>query len=261
MNEMATTITVTNQKGGTGKTTTALYIAYGLAQKQKQVLLIDLDQQADASFSMHTKYDPSKTSFELLTDKASAADSLVRVNGYIDLIPASSRLSTLDVELTGQLDPQFILKDKLKPIIDRYDYVVLDTPPSLNMAVLNALTASQTVVVPTQADIYSLKGLGELATTVQAIKRRSNPDLYIAGILIGRYNARTVFSQAVSNALSQDAAKLQTRVFKSKIREAIAVKEAQNAFKSIWDYEPHAKVTQDVDNFINELLEVLSNHD
>ena len=247
-------ITVTNQKGGTGKTSTTLFMAYGIAREGKKVLVIDLDQQADSSFSFHVPYDESKTTFQLLTKTATLPEIIVNVTDKIDLAPASPDLSQLDLLLAGKLDPQFILKDTIKAIDGEYDYIIIDTPPSLNMAVLNALTASNTVVVPTQADLYSLKGLNELAQTVEGIKRRSNPDLNIAGILIGRYNARTVFTKAITSALEEMAEQLNTTVFKSKIREAIAVKEAQNDFKSIFEYDPHGKVTKDIEAFLNEFM-------
>lgn len=247
-------ITVTNQKGGTGKTSTTLFMAYGIAREGKKVLVIDLDQQADSSFSFHVPYEDSKSTFQLLTGTATLPEIIVNATDKIDLAPASPDLSQLDLLLAGKLDPQFILKDALKAVSDKYDYIIIDTPPSLNMAVLNALTASNTVVVPTQADLYSLKGLNELAQTVEGIKRRSNPDLNIAGILIGRYNARTVFTKAITSALEEMAGQLNTTVFKSKIREAIAVKEAQNDFKSIFEYDPHGKVTKDIEAFLNEFM-------
>ena len=177
----------------------------------------------------------------------------MKVNDDIDLAPASPELAQLDVLLTGKLDPQFILEDNMKDLMGIYDYVVIDKLPSLNMAVLNALTASQSVVVPTQADIYSLKGLKDLASTVNSIKRRSNPELKIDGILISRYNSRTVFTSH-NFSIGRVALELHTTVFESKIREAIAVKEAQNNFQSIFEYEPRGKVTEDIEAFINEFL-------
>lgn len=247
-------ITVTNQKGGTGKTSTTLFLTQGLAQRGKKVLLVDLDQQADATFSMNVEYDPSKTTYDLLTGQASLKDIIVPVNENIDLAPAYKKLAQLDVELVGKIDPQFYLSDAIDNAHLKYDYVIIDTPPAISMAVLNALTASDYVVVPTQADIYSLKGLGELAETVEAIRRRSNPELKIAGILIGRYNGRTVFAKGIAGSLQQAADKLHTKVFESRIREATAVKEAQNARESIYEYDPRGKVTQDVNNFIDEFL-------
>lgn len=249
-------ITVTNQKGGTGKTSTALFLTYGLADRGNRVLLIDLDQQADASFAAHVGYDKNKTSFEVLTDQVNIDDAIVPVNEFVDLLPASARMARLDVVFAESeiIDGQFKLKDALEPIESKYDYIIIDTPPAISMAVMNALTASDEVVVPTQADLFSLKGLGELATVVNQIKKRSNPNLKIAGILIGRYNARTLFAQSVADELDKIATKLHTKVFKAKIREATSIKESQNAFKSIFKYDPRGKATKDINNFINELL-------
>lgn len=248
-------VTVTNQKGGAGKTSTTLFLASGLARKGNRILLIDLDQQANASFSYHVPYTDDATSLEVLTKQISIKDAIVQAAKNIDLVPASPYLSQLDLKLVGKYDdPQSILKHALQVVSGQYDYVVIDTPPSLNMAVLNALTASQMVIVPTQADIYSLKGLKELAVTVNSVKENSNPGLRILGIVIGRYNARTVFSRAVTDALNNMAAQLNTTVFDTKIREATAVKESQNAFQSIFEYAPKSNVTKDVNNFIEEFL-------
>lgn len=254
-------ITVTNQKGGTGKTTTSLFLKDALIEKGKKVLLIDLDQQADASYGTGVEYDPSQTTYELLTQDLNLDDILVHVNDQLDLAPAGNQMAKLDVTLTQDhmLDAQFILSDKLEDYKNNYDYVIIDTPPALSMAVMNALTASDTVVVPTQADLFSLKGLGDLGSTVAAIKRRSNPKLTIAGILIGRYNSRTIFSKAMTTALTEAAESLQTHVFETKIREAISVKESQNAFQSIFEYDPKSKVTHDISDFVDELLGELEN--
>lgn len=248
-------ITVTNQKGGTGKTSTVLFLAHGLAKREKKILVIDLDQQADASFSFNIPYDNEQTTFQVLTENEALNNIIVKVNDAIDLAPASSDISRLDIALSGKYRPQFILKDAISKLSKNYDYILIDTPPALSMVVLNALTASEAVIVPTQADIYSLKGLTELASTINTIKETSNPDLKIAGILIGRYNARTIFSKSIANAFNEMTKRLHTTVFETKIREAISVKESQNNFESIFDYDPHGKVTQDVNKFIDEFIQ------
>lgn len=220
-----------------------------------------MDQQADASYGTGVEYDSSKTTYELLTQDLSLDDILIHVNNQLDLAPAGNQMAKLDVTLTQDhmLDAQFILSDKLQDFDGDYDYVIIDTPPALSMAVMNALTASDTVIVPTQADLFSLKGLGDLGSTVAAIKRRSNPKLTISGILIGRFNSRTIFSNAMSDALNDAAKSLKTHVFNTKIREAISVKESQNAFQSIFEYDPKSKVTKDISDFVDELMEELDN--
>lgn len=255
------TITVTNQKGGTGKTSTSLFIAYGLAQRGYKVLLVDLDAQSDASYSTGASYDDNQTSFEMLLKDIKAKDAIISIDvddfeGSLDLLPASPNLATLDMQIAKRqlIDTQYNLLDALKPVKNGYDYIILDTPPALSIAVLNALTASDYVVVPTQADIYSLKGLGQLARTIQTIQGRSNPSVKVAGILIGRYDTRTNFTKAITDMLEQTSEKLNSKVFATKIREAIAIKEAQGERTNLFEYAPKAKVTTDVNQFINELL-------
>jgi chromosome partitioning protein len=255
------TITVTNQKGGTGKTSTALFLAYGLALRGYRVLLVDLDSQQDATYATGAAYDPTATVLEILLGEMETKAAIVPVQTKkktkLDLLPASPQLATLDIQLfkQGQQEPEDALRASLSSLEGVYDYVVLDTPPAISMAVLSALTASQWVVVPTQADIFGLKGLGNLAKTIQTVKAKTNPELRVLGILLGRYNPRTNFTKAVTGMLQTTSKQLNTKVFSSTIREAIAVKEAQGERTNIFEYAPKAKVTQDVQAFIDEALE------
>lgn len=257
---MSKTITVTNQKGGTGKTSTSLFLSYGLAFKGYKVLLVDLDSQADASFSTGVSYDETKTSLEVILGDIDITDTIVSVpikqRAKLDLVPASSNLASLDIQLVKRqlIDAQYNLSEAMKQVQDDYDYIILDTPPAISMAVLNALTASDYVIVPTQADIYGLKGLGKLAGTINSIQKHSNPSVQVLGILIGRYDARTNFTKAITDMLQDTSKKLHTRVFNTKIREAIAIKEAQGERTNLFEYAPKAKVTKDVNQFLNELL-------
>ena len=174
----------------------------------------------------------------------------------LDLVPASSNLASLDIQLVKRqlIDAQYNLSEALKQVRDDYDYIILDTPPAISMVVLNALTASDYVIVPTQADIYGLKGLGKLAGTINSIQKHSNPSVQVLGILVGRYDARTNFTKAITDMLQDTSKKLHTRVFNTKIREAIAIKEAQGERTNLFEYAPKAKVTKDVNQFLNELL-------
>lgn len=253
------TIAITSQKGGAGKTTTALFLTYGLSERGYHVLVIDLDQQADSTYSlMHGEnFDNSVTSFEAMTRQATAKQAIISVNLMIDLIPASSKLAQLDVALAqNDLYRADLLKTALSRVKGEYDYIIIDTPPALGLTITNALTVADYVLIPTQADMYHIKGLADLSKT---LKQVNNPSLKIAGILIERYNANTVFSKVQADTLAQVATMLNTRIFKTKIREAIAVKEAQQLFKPLDEYSKHSKVTQDVNNFISEFLEVTEN--
>lgn len=262
---MTKVITITNQKGGSSKTSTSLFLSYGLALREYKVLFVDLDSQADASFSTGVNFNESKSSLEVILNEIDINDAIISLptnnKANIDLLPASGNLTSLDIQLVKRqiIDAQFNLSDAITHLKKEYDFIIIDTPPAIGMASLNALTASDYVVVPTQADIYGLKGLGKLASTISSIKRRSNPKLQTLGIVLGRYDSRTNFTKAVTQMLNDTCKKLQTKVFTTKIREAIVVKEAQGERINLFEYAPKAKVTNDVNNFIDEFLEGVQN--
>ena len=254
---MCKVITITNQKGGTGKTTTTVFLAYGLAERGYHVLTVDLDQQADTTFSLtHGKdYSASgKTTYEMLTQQATAQECIVPINLLIDLIPASSQLAALDVALfQSNMYRADLLKEELDPIKSKYDYILIDTPPALSVVVTNALTVSDRVLIPVQADLFSIKGLADLAKTLQKVP---NPNLDVIGILITRFNPRTVYSKAVTDQLDQVAKAMNTRVFHTRIKEAVAIKEALHQFKSLDEYNKRSNAAKNVNQFIDEFLKV-----
>lgn len=254
---MCRVITVTNQKGGTGKTTTSLFLAYGLAERGKHVLVVDLDQQADTTFSLSHGKDYSasgKTSYELLTHQKQAQECIVPINLFIDLIPASSQLAALDIALIkNNMYRADLLKDAIDPIKSNYDFILIDTPPALSVVVTNALTVSDRVLIPVQADLFSIKGLADLTKTLQKVP---NPNLDVMGILITRFNPRTVYSKAVTDQLDQVAKAMNTRVFHTRIKEAVAIKEALHQFKSLDEYNKRSNAAKNVNYFIDEFLKV-----
>ena len=254
---MCRVITVTNQKGGTGKTTTSLFLAYGLAERGKHVLVIDLDQQADTTFSLSHGKDyiaSGKTSYELLTHQKQAQECIVPINLFIDLIPASSQLAALDIALIkNNMYRADLLKDAIDPIKSNYDFILIDTPPALSVVVTNALTVSDRVLIPVQADLFSIKGLADLTKTLQKVP---NPNLDVMGILITRFNPRTVYSKAVTDQLDQVAKAMNTRVFHTRIKEAVAIKEALHQFKSLDEYNKRSNAAKNVNYFIDEFLKV-----
>lgn len=257
---MCKVITITNQKGGTGKTTTSLFLAYGLAERGKHVLVVDLDQQADTTFSLtHGKdYSASgKTTYEMLTRQKQAQDCIVQINLLLDLIPASSQLAALDIALIkNNMYRADLLKDAIDPIKSNYDFILIDTPPALSVVVTNALTVSDRVLIPVQADLFSIKGLADLAKTLQKVP---NPNLDVMGILITRFNPRTVYSKAVATELNKAAEAMNTRVFQTRIKEAVAIKEALHQFKSLDDYDKRSNAAKNVNQFIDEFLKVNEN--
>ncbi|MBT8876854.1 ATPase [Lactobacillus delbrueckii subsp. bulgaricus] len=257
------TITITNQKGGTGKTSLTLLLAYGLADAGHTVLVIDLDQQCDASYLLtRGAYNSSQTSYEVLAEEQPLRPEEVysTIAGGIDLVPASPRLNRLDTVLAGKLDVQFRLSDALDELERKYDYVLIDTPPAINFAVQNALTAADGLIIPVQADLLSLKGMQTLESVVKQIRRRSNPRLKIYGVAVMRYQAQTVFARSISQALDQISEELDTKTYNHTIREATAVKEAENAFSSLYEYAKNAPVTEDARGLLKEVMEDLE-HD
>lgn len=244
-------ISVTNQKGGVGKSTTAGALAAGLSLKGYSVLSIDLDAQSNLSYTAGAKTDGA-TALGVLTGEISIEDAIQHTQSG-DIIPASKALAGADAFIadTGK---EYRLREALEPIRGRYDYIIIDTPPALGILTINALTACDSVIIPAQADIYSLQGVEQLAETMKPVKKYCNPALTIEGILLTRYSPRSILSKEVAELAEQLAAKLGTKLFKTTIREAISVKEAQISQQSLYSYAPKAKVTGDYTNFIEELI-------
>lgn len=245
------TIAVVAQKGGTGKTTTAQALGAGLARRGLRTLLIDLDAQANLSYTIGA--DTGRAgAFDVLTGRATAAQAIQRRRGQVDVIPAGPSLAGADLAIT-QAGKEYRLRDALKPLEKAYDVCIIDSPPALGILTVNALTASTTAVVTAQADIFSLQAIGALAATVDVIKRHTNPALTIGGILITRHNPRTVLSRDIIDMMKDASAKLNTRIYAAKIRECTALKEAQAMRRDIFAYALRSNAAADYDAFIDEL--------
>ena len=244
------TVSVINQKGGVGKSTTAEMLISALSLKGFKVLAIDLDAQGNLSYSLAANLD-SPTILEVLTEEISAKDAIKKARA--DVISSNKALAGADAFIadTGK---EYRLKEALEKIAKNYDFCIIDTPPALGILTINALTASDSVIIPAQADIYSLQGIENLEETIKAVKKYCNPNLKIEGILLTRYNPRTISSREVSEMAEKLAEKLETKLFKAKIRDAVAVKEAQISQESLFKYAPKSNVTKDYEGFINEFL-------
>lgn len=243
-------IAVCNQKGGVGKSTTAGAVGAGLVKKGYSVLMIDLDPQSNLSYSLGIIRE-SITSMNVLLGTADINDGIIKTL-WGDLLPAGAGLAVADIELkdTGR---EYRLKESLTDV--SYDYVIIDCPPSLGILTINALTACDSVIIPAQADIYSLQGIGGLTSTIASVKKYTNQHIKILGLLLTRYNSRTVLSKELTAMLEDTATKLGTKVFKTKIRECTALKESQAQQESIFDYAPRSNASKDYTTLIEELLE------
>lgn len=248
---MSKTIAIINQKGGVGKSTTAEALAAGLSLKGYKTLSIDLDAQANLTYTSGAKTDGA-TALGVLTGEVKPKEAIQHTPSG-DIIAANKALAGADAFIadTGK---EYKLKEALESIKADYDYIIIDTPPALGILTVNALTACDSVVIPAQADIYSLQGVEQLAETMKPVKKYCNPALSIEGILLTRYSPRSVLSREVAELAEQLAAKLGTKLFKTTIRENIAVKEAQISQQSLYSYAPKAKATEDYTAFISELL-------
>lgn len=250
---MRSIITITNQKGGIGKSTTAHAIGAGYSSfTGYKTLLIDIDPQSNLTIATGAKREPNKSTYELLTGKATAKDIIQSVKDRLDIMPASNQLSRVSQELT-ETGKEYRLREKLEPILDSYDYIVIDTPPALSDLTINALTVANRVVIPAQADLFSLEAIKELADTIRLVKKYTNPALIVEGVLLTRYQPRSILTQELTDLISETAETLQTKVFSTRIREAVAIKEAQAMREDIFSYAPKSKVASDYKAFFREL--------
>lgn len=244
-------VSIVQRKGGTGKTSTAQALGAGLLRRKKKVLYIDLDSQANLTYALNVD-EVNATGLDVMKGTATASEAIVHTpNG--DIIPASDELATVDLKVT-ETGKEYRLREALEEVKDKYDYIIIDTSAALNVATVNALTASDRAIVPVQADIYSLSGIGQLNDTITTVKKYCNPELKIAGILITRYNGRAILSRDMQSNIEDIAKALNTVVYKTPIRECISVKEAQAMRINLFDYAPKSNAAADYADFIKEFV-------
>ena len=248
---MARITTVLNQKGGVGKTTTAHALATGLNHRGFKALVIDADPQGNISYTMQA--DAAQAGlYEALKGIIPAADA-IQHTAQGDLISSSIDLAGADMENTPT-GREYLLREVLDAISADYTHVIIDSPPSLGIMTVNALTASNDLIIPVGAEIYALQGLQQLLNTIGKVQKYSNPGLTVAGLLITRKGNKAVATRQLIDAIQQRAGALQLHLYSAVIREAVAIREAQIMQGSIFDTHPRAKVTDDYNAFIGEYI-------
>ena len=248
---MSKAIAVINQKGGVGKSTTALAIGAGLSLKGYSVLFIDLDAQGNLSYTLGA--DTKGYNAMGVLERPETAKEEIQHTPQGDIIASSPKLAGAD-KLLEETGKEYRLKEALESLQGAYDYIIVDTPPALGILTINALTACTGAIIPAQADIYSLQGIAQLNSTIETVKKYCNPSLSIMGIVITRFNGRSIIRREVAEMLEHTAGQLHTKLFSSKIRECTALVEAQATKQNIYSYAPRSNATADYKALVDEIL-------
>lgn len=259
-------IAIVNQKGGVGKTTSAVQLAAWLDINGQRVLSVDLDAQGNLTQTMYgdtEREGDEPTVYDALTGAAPVSDAIVSVSRG-DLLPASAdadctdkRLAHIDAAVGDQPNKYYLLKEALDVVADRYDYCVIDTPPARDTCSYNALTACDAGIVVTEAAEYAVKGIADLSESIRQIRKYTNPTLRVAGVLVTKYEAQTILARGMRKGADQIARALGTKTIRTPIRKAVAIGESQAERLSIFDYAPESGVAKDYDKAIRELLETI----
>lgn len=254
---MATIISIALQKGGAGKTTTAVNLSAMLQAKRNRVLLIDMDAQANATFYAGIDSNNLDNSlYNLLTDdkrySCIAPEAILR-QPFFDILPADRDVA----DLVNEISDPARLRNKLTIVSDQYDYIVIDCPPALNILTVNAFVASDYIIVPCEARPFSFTGLRDLSETVSEVRRSWNKTLEVLGILLVKYHERTNLNKQLRALIDSEASALNTRCFNTTIREGIVVPESQLAQEPLFIYSDNSKPAQDYRALTNEIVGIL----
>ena len=232
-------LAITNQKGGVGKTTTAINLAAALAMKGLDTLLVDLDPQSNSSMSFTDPEERRQSIYDALVEPSTSIDDVIRATDtdHLSIAPSNISLANIEPRLIGDIDRHFRLKDELAPVRDRYDYIVLDTPPTLGLITVNALVAATHVLIPIQSSYFALEGTDDLLETVEKVKARANPQLQIMGAVITLFDKRTLLSKDVEDEIRKVFGE---KVFSTVITKSVRLEESPAHRESIFTYAPRS---------------------
>ncbi|MBN1501201.1 MAG: ParA family protein [Spirochaetes bacterium] len=250
---MGRIISVSNQKGGVGKTTTTVNLAAFLAKKGKKVLIVDIDPQANAGFGVGINVEElTNTIYEVLIGEVGVKDAVYKTDyENLSIVPSNIHLSGAQVDMMELPNKEFIMRDALRTIKDYYDYIFIDCPPSLGILTLNALVAADTVLIPLQCEYYALEGLSQLLKIIKLVQERLNKTLEIEGVVLTMYDSRTKLSQHVVNDVQEF---FKEKVFKTIIPRNVKLSEAPSFGKPIGEYDALCLGSETYDRLSDEVI-------
>lgn len=249
---MAKTIAIVNQKGGVGKTTSCVNLVASLASKGQRVLLCDFDPQANATSGLGVdKTAASPSIYDVLVNGAPCSKAIVHTP-YGDVLPSNKALAGAGVEMIGMERREYLLKEALSAIVDQYDFILIDCPPSLELLTLNALCAADTLLVPVQCEYYALEGLSDLLSTVRIVKRSLNPSIALEGVILTMFDGRTNLSLQVAEEVKRH---FPGKVYAAVIPRNVRLSEAPSHGKPVTAYDPWSRGAEAYSSLAEEILE------
>ena len=246
------TISIMNHKGGTGKTTSSINIGAGLAKKGLKVLLLDIDSQANLTEGLGVG-DPEESVYDSIRENKKLP--ILNISDNLDLVPSSIDLLGTEMEIVSKIGREQILHKLLKPIRSEYDYIIIDCPPSVGLLTVNAMVASDTILLPLQGEYFAYKGVDRLLGIVNEVRDNLNEKLEIGGVFITQINPNRILTKTIVEKLTED---LQDKVFDTKIRINVALAEAQLQGQTIFDYAPESNGAKDYEMLVDEILNRLN---